>query len=123
LTGKKQRKNFFCASEVRPPTNCKILLVIFGDLWYILIKNGEFTMQVQVQKLEQGLALPIPQSLIEATDIKDGTFIESSFNDGKLIAMPVVEQKYSLAELLAGVTQENLHGEIDWGNAIGKEVW
>jgi antitoxin MazE len=46
-----------------------------------------------------------------------------SFNEGKLSATPVVEHKYSLAELLAGVTQENLHGEIDWGNAIGKEVW
>ena len=79
--------------------------------------------QVQIQKLEKGLALPIPQSLIEATNIKDGTFIELSFNEGKLIATPVDEHKYSLAELLAGVTRENLHGEIDWGNAIGKEVW
>lgn len=80
-------------------------------------------MQVQVQKLEKGLALPIPHSLVEAINIKDGTLIELSFTEGKLIATPVVEHKYSLAELLAGVTEENLHGEIDWGNAIGKEVW
>jgi antitoxin MazE len=77
--------------------------------------NGECKMQVQVQKLEKGLALPIPHSLVEKTNIKDGTFIELSFNEGRLIATPVVEHKYSLAELLAGVTQENLHGEVDLG--------
>ena len=80
-------------------------------------------MQVQVQKLEKGLALPIPHSLVEATNIKDGTFIELSFNEGRLIATPVVEHKYSLAELLAGVTQENLHVEIDTGKPVGREAW
>ena len=85
--------------------------------------NGEFKMQVQVQKLEKGLALPIPPSFVEATNIKDGTFIELSFYEGKLIATPMAEHKYSLAELLAGVTPENLHGEVDTGNAVGREVW
>jgi antitoxin MazE len=80
-------------------------------------------MQVQVQKLENGLALPIPHSLVEVTNIKDGTFIELSFHEGKLIATPMAEHKYSLAELLAGVTPENLHGEFDTGNVIGREAW
>jgi antitoxin component of MazEF toxin-antitoxin module len=29
----------------------------------------------------------------------------------------------SLEELLAGVTEQNLHREIDYGPAVGKEVW
>ena len=29
----------------------------------------------------------------------------------------------SLEELLAGITQENIHREIDFGPAVGKEVW
>jgi hypothetical protein len=30
---------------------------------------------------------------------------------------------YTLEELLAGVTQENLHPEIDTGSPVGREVW
>jgi len=80
-------------------------------------------MQVQVQKLGTSLALLIPHAYFEAITIKEGAFIDLSLSEGKLIATPMVEHKYSLAELLAGVTQENLHGEIDTGNATGQEIW
>ena len=30
---------------------------------------------------------------------------------------------YTLDELLAGVTEENRHGETDMGPRVGKEVW
>lgn len=29
----------------------------------------------------------------------------------------------SLHELLREVTEENRHGEIDWGQPVGREVW
>jgi len=29
----------------------------------------------------------------------------------------------SLEEMLAGITPENMHGEVDWGAPVGKEVW
>ena len=31
--------------------------------------------------------------------------------------------KYSLAELLAGITPENLHAEVRTGGSAGKEAW
>jgi len=80
-------------------------------------------MQVQVQKLGTSLALLIPHVYFEAINIKEGAFIDLSISEGKLIATPMVEHKYSLAELVAGVTQENLHGEVDTGNAAGQEIW
>lgn len=40
-----------------------------------------------------------------------------------IVAKTVNEPKYTLEELLEGVTDENLHGEIDWGSSVGKEVW
>ena len=27
-----------------------------------------------------------------------------------------------ILELLEGVTEDNLHGEIDWGKSVGKEI-
>jgi len=35
----------------------------------------------------------------------------------------LIEPSYTLDELLAGITRANLHEEIDWGPAVGKEVW
>lgn len=34
----------------------------------------------------------------------------------------VIEQKYSLKEMLEQVTPENLHGEISSGPPVGKEI-
>jgi antitoxin component of MazEF toxin-antitoxin module len=38
-------------------------------------------------------------------------------------ARAVPRRKYTLAQLLAGVTPENVHGEVDFGRPVGKEVW
>ncbi len=34
----------------------------------------------------------------------------------------VRKRKYTLAQLLEGVTEENRHPEVDWGRPVGKEV-
>ena len=34
-----------------------------------------------------------------------------------------VPRKYSLAQLLAGVTPENLHAEVGTGPSVGGEAW
>ena len=38
-------------------------------------------------------------------------------------ARAVPRRKYTLAELLEGVTPENVHAEVDFGRPVGKEVW
>ncbi len=32
-------------------------------------------------------------------------------------------QKLSLEEMVAAITPENRHHEIEWGDAVGSEVW
>jgi antitoxin component of MazEF toxin-antitoxin module len=34
-----------------------------------------------------------------------------------------VSRKYTLAQLLAGVTPENIHAEVDTGSSVGGEAW
>ena len=33
------------------------------------------------------------------------------------------KRRYTLDELVAGITPENRHEEIDWGPPVGNEVW
>jgi antitoxin MazE len=80
-------------------------------------------MKVQIQKWGNSLALRIPKSFAVEAKIKQGSTVEVSLESGKIIVFPVAEQEFSLDELLAQVTAENLHGEIDTGGSVGQEIW
>jgi len=79
-------------------------------------------MQTKVQKWGNSLALRIPKSFALNIDIKQNEFVDLSIGDGKLIITPITEKAYSLKELLAGVSEDNLHGEFDTGTPVGKEL-
>jgi len=79
-------------------------------------------MHVQVQKWGNSLAIRIPKSFARETKIEQGTVVDLSTIDGQLVAKPIDEYEYSLDELLAGVTEENLHAEFDTGDAVGQEI-
>ncbi len=80
-------------------------------------------MKVQIQKWGNSLALRIPKSFALESKIEQGSTVEVSLDNGKIIVFPLIEPEYSLDDLLAKVTAENLHGEIETGDAVGKEVW
>jgi antitoxin MazE len=80
-------------------------------------------MKVQIQKWGNSLALRIPKSFAIESKIEQGSTVEVSLESGKIIVFPVVEPEISLDDLLAKVTPENLHGEIDTGTSVGREAW
>jgi antitoxin MazE len=80
-------------------------------------------MKVQIQRWGNSLALRIPKSFAVESKIDQGSVVEVSLDQGRLVVEPVTELDYTLEELLAGVTKRNLHTEVDTGVAVGKEVW
>ena len=79
-------------------------------------------MQTKVQKWGNSLALRIPKSFALNMNIKQNELVDLSIGDGKLIITPITEKEYSLKELLAGVSEDNLHREFDTGTPVGKEL-
>lgn len=79
-------------------------------------------MQTRIQKWGNSLALRIPKAFAEEAQLDQDSLVEISVSEGKLIVEPAVP-RYTLEELLAGVTDENIHEEFDWGRPVGKEVW
>lgn len=57
-------------------------------------------------------------------DFADQTLLVERVADDeiRIRRVKVVRRKYTLADLLAGVTPDNVHGETDWGPAVGREV-
>ena len=70
-------------------------------------------MKVQVQKWGNSLALRIPKSFAVESNISQGSTVEISLENGRIIAFPVAETEFSLDEMLAQITAENLHGEVE----------
>lgn len=80
-------------------------------------------MKVQVQKWGNSLALRIPKSFAVESNINQGSTVEVSLENGRIIVFPIAEPEFSLDEMLSQITDENLHGEIDTGNSVGQEIW
>ena len=80
-------------------------------------------MRTRVQKWGNSLALRIPKSFAAEVGLQKETSVELSLADGKLVITPVAEPNLTLKQLLAKVTKDNLHHEIDTGPAIGNETW
>ena len=80
-------------------------------------------MKTRVQKWGNSLALRIPKPFAEEAGLHADAAVELSLVEGRLVVQPIPPQPLTLAELLRGVTDENLPGEWDTGPAVGKEVW
>lgn len=79
-------------------------------------------MNTQVGKWGNSLAVRIPGTYAKELDLEEGVELEVTRVDGGLLLRPR-KHKYTLRELLAQITPENIHGETDWGSAVGGEAW
>jgi antitoxin MazE len=80
-------------------------------------------MKTRVQKWGNSLALRIPKSFANEIGLQRETSVEVSLADGKLVITPVAKPKATLKQLLAKVTKENLHHEVDTVSTVGNETW
>ena len=80
-------------------------------------------MVAMVAKWGNSLALRIPQYIVKEIQITEGTEVELVVLDGNLVVKPKPRRRYSLEELVAGITPENLHSEVDSGSVVGNEAW
>ncbi len=80
-------------------------------------------MRTRVQKWGNSLALRIPKPLADQAHITQGSLVEIKVVDDVLRIELVAPEAYTLDALLEGITEENIHEEIDTGEAQGKEVW
>ena len=80
-------------------------------------------MQARVQKWGNSLALRIPKAFAAEARLAQDTLVDIALEGDTLVVRPVAEQRYDLDALLAGVTPENIHGEVSTGEPVGNEEW
>ena len=80
-------------------------------------------MQTKIQKWGNSLGLRIPKSLATEAEVEAGSTVHLSIADGKLVIKPLRRRRYALRDLLKAINAKNVHGEIETGDRVGREVW
>ncbi|MEI2690318.1 MAG: AbrB/MazE/SpoVT family DNA-binding domain-containing protein [Anaerolineae bacterium] len=80
-------------------------------------------METRVQRWGNSLALRIPRPLANEVGLKDNSSVQLSLHDGQLVIVPLLQPTLSLEALLAQVNEDNRHGEVLSGSAMGGEAW
>ncbi len=77
-------------------------------------------MQTVVQKWGNSLGIRIPSIYAKEFELRNGSFVDISEEEGRIVIIP---KKNSLDELLEKVAVENIHEPIETGISIGNEEW
>ena len=79
-------------------------------------------METTIKKWGNSLALRIPRALAQEAGLHYELSVELSLVDGKLVITPIEHSKPDLETMLAQITEDNLHSEVDFP-PVGREVW
>ena len=79
-------------------------------------------MVTKIQQWGNSLGLRIPKSLASQLAIANGQQVELGIENDCLVVRPL-KKEYRLSEMLAAITPENRHDEVDFGRAMGREIW
>ena len=79
-------------------------------------------MQARIQKWGNSLAIRIPKPFALEVGFELNSLVVVSISEGKLVLEPL-KPSYSLEELLAQVSEDNLHRQVEAGLAVGNEAW
>ena len=80
-------------------------------------------MQTKIQKWGNSLGLRIPRTFAVEARVGEGSTVDLSVEDGRLLVRPLRAPRYTLPGLLKKVTRQNLHTEVPTGTPVGREVW
>ncbi|MFX0097990.1 MAG: AbrB/MazE/SpoVT family DNA-binding domain-containing protein [Candidatus Hodarchaeota archaeon] len=80
-------------------------------------------MKGTIKKWGNSFALRIPKSILDDMNLGDNSEVEILISDGAIELHPVKKKEYTLEELMEGITQENLHHEVETGSPKGNEAW
>lgn len=80
-------------------------------------------MVATVARWGNSLAIRLPQHLAKEIHFTEGVEVDLIVIDGNLVIKPRIRKRYSLEDLIAAITPENLHTEVESGIVVGNEVW
>ncbi|MCF8177777.1 MAG: PbsX family transcriptional regulator [Sulfuritalea sp.] len=79
-------------------------------------------MEAVIRKWGNSPALRLPVAVIKEADFKLEQKVSISVTKGRIVIERSDTVEYDLDQLLSGITATNAHGELSFGNPVGKEA-
>jgi antitoxin MazE len=73
------------------------------------------TNETQMAKWGNSLAVRIPKAIVKKAQLAEGDRLSLDLADDGSIVLRPRRRKYSLDQLVSGITPQNRHNETDWG--------
>ncbi len=80
-------------------------------------------MDTKLSRWGNSLAVRIPAQIASEAAVKEGVSLRIEFADGALHHLSPIISEPSLEEMVAAITDDNRHDEVDFGHAEGEESW
>jgi antitoxin MazE len=82
-------------------------------------------METELARWGNSLAVRIPKEALKRADLREGDSLVLSASKAGEIRLKTKRRRreLTLKQMLDQITPENMHGEVDWGAPVGKEVW
>ena len=80
-------------------------------------------MRTKIRKWGNSLGLRIPKAFAEEVGVAAGSEVDLSIESGDLVIRLRQPAVLRLEDLLAEVTPDNIHEEIELDGPVGREAW
>ena len=80
-------------------------------------------MKAIVKKWGNSASIRIPAPILAAAALRIDQEVDVREEDGRIVIEPVSQPTFDLETLLDAMSPENFPDEVDFGAAVGEEVW
>ena len=82
-------------------------------------------MLTKIKKWGNSQGIRLAKKLLAEAQLELGDEVDINVKKGLMIVTPVKKTrgKYRLEDIVARIPENYHPGEVDWGDAVGKEVW
>jgi antitoxin MazE len=79
-------------------------------------------MKILVKKWGNSASVRIPAAIMASSRLRLNEAVNIREEGGRIVIEPVQPKAYTLEQLLAGITKDNVHTEVSFGPPVGKEL-
>ena len=80
-------------------------------------------MRVHVKKWGNSASVRIPSGIMRAVDLRIDQAVDVREEGGRIVIEPLATSGADLDSLLAAMTPDTFHEEVDFGHPVGREAW
>jgi antitoxin MazE len=78
-------------------------------------------MHGQVKKWGNSAAVRVPAAILDAVHVSIDQDVDIRAEGGRIVIEPT-QKRVTLESLLAQISPDNLHGEVDFSGPVGREI-